>query len=251
MSTLGFALFGSNQLNCADHCLQYVRKFYPDEYILIVSDKGADYSFLVNKYNTDYLFCNKKLGYPQQPFGYRKNQVLDYLERFYIACLRSNTTHIMILEEDNVVLKRLEISEGIEVAGWTPCHSDGTPFPNGFPNQFIEILTKYSGIKPNVPGYGAGGGSVFKTETFITNYNFIKKFIIDNLDYIQDNVYPTAGWIDCFMTWVYMLSGKPYTHNTNLMQISVNKESDFVPENIPSNIEVVHGYKIYSSDWNK
>lgn len=251
MSTLGFVLFGSNQLNCADHCLKYVRKFYPIEYVLIVSDNGADYSELSRKYNTEYLYCTKKLGYPKQPYGYRKESVIEFLDRFYIACLRTNTTHLMNLEEDNVVMKRLEISDGIEVAGWKPCNDDGTPFSNGFPNRFIDILTKQSGVRPNVPGYGAGGGTVLKVSTFLKNYERIKSFVEINLDFIQDNIYPTAGWIDCFFTWVYMLCGKPYTYNTNLMQIHIQKESDFIPENIPQNIEVVHGYKFYSSDWNK
>lgn len=250
MSTLGFVLFGSNQLNCADHCLENVRKHYPDEYIIIVSDNGADYSELAKKYNTDYFFASKKLGYPRQPYGYRKEQVLDFLERFYIACLRTNTTHIMNLEEDNVIMKRLEISDGIEIAGWRPCNDDGTAFPNGFPEKFMDILTYYSGVRPNVPGYGAGGGTVLRVETFLLNYPKIKEFITNSLDAIQDTVYPTAGWIDCFLTWVYMLCGKPYTFNTNLLQISIEKESDFIPDNIPKNVEVVHGYKFYKPDWN-
>lgn len=251
MSTLGFVLFGSNQLNCADHCLMHLRKHYPDEYVLIVSDHGADYSQLAKQYNTDYFFTNRKLGYPKQPYGYRKEQVLDFLERFYIACIRTNTSHLMNLEEDNVIMKRLEISDGIEVAGWKPCNDDGTPFPNGFPAEFEGLLTVLSGVKPNVPGYGAGGGTVLKVETFVRNYHKIRSFIDEKLDYIQDTIYPTAGWIDCFFTWIYMLCGKPYTYNTNLMQIHIQRESEFVPENIPSNVEVVHGYKFYAPDWNK
>lgn len=250
MSTLGFVLFGSNQLNCADHCLSHVRKHYPDEYILIVSDNGADYTELVKKYNTDYFFAHKKLGYPKQPFGYRKQEVVDFLERFFIACIRTDTTHLMNLEEDNVVMKRLEISDGIEIAGWKPCNDDGTPFANGFPKSFIDCITHYSGVTPNVPGYGAGGGTVMKVETFLQNYHQIKSFILNHLDDIQDNIYPTAGWIDCFFTWFYMLCGKPYTYNTNLMQIHLSKESEFDVNKIPKSVEVVHGYKFYKPDWN-
>lgn len=251
MSTLGFVLFGSNQLSCADHCLMHVRKHYPDAYVIIISDNGADYSELVKKYNTDYFFASKRLGYPQQPFGYRKEGVLDFLERFYIACIRTNTTHLMNLEEDNVIMKPLEISDGIEIAGWKPCNDDGTPFENGFPNLFSDIIASYSGVYPNVPGYGAGGGTVMKVETFLLHYHQIKNFINANLDYIQDNVYPTVGWIDCFFTWFYMLCGKPYTYNTNLMQIHINSPEEFVIENIPKNVEVIHGYKFYSEGWNR
>lgn len=250
MSSLGFVLFGSNQLNCADHCLMHVRKHYPDAYVMIVSDNGADYSELVKKYNTDYFYAHKKLGYPKHPHGYRKQEVVDFLERFYIACIRTNTTHLMNLEEDNVVMKRLEISDGIEIAGWKPCNDDGTPFPNGFPQDFIDLITFYSGVTPNVPGYGAGGGTVMKVSTFLNNYHNLKTFILTNLDKIQENIYPTAGWIDCFFTWFYMLCGKPYTYNTNLMQIHIKSESEFDVNKIPSNVEVVHGYKFYKPDWN-
>ena len=239
MSSLSFVLFGSNQLQSADFVLENIRKHYPDNYIALLSDCGADYTNLSKKYNTEYFYSKKKLSYPVQPFGWRKDKVIDFLERLYIACLRCNTTHIMYVEEDVIVFKQLVIPDDAEVIGFKTCYPDGSKFPNGFPDEFIRITEQFSGVKPNVIGYGAQGGAVLKVDTFINNFYKIKQFLLDNMDHIQDNIYPTAGWIDCFLTWYYLLCGKKYVFNPNY--IEVNDRFDY--NNPPAHAELATHYQ--------
>jgi hypothetical protein len=240
MSSLSFVLFGSNQLQSADFVLENIRKHYPDSYIAILSDCGANYTDISNKYNTEYFYSRKKLSYPVQPFGWRKDKVLDFLERLYIACLRCNTTHIMYVEEDVIIFKQLDIPDDAEIIGFKTCYPDGTKFPNGFPDEFMRIIKMFSGVTPNVTSYGAQGGAVLKVDTFIENFFEIKKFIINNLDYIQDEVYATAGWIDCFLTWYYLLCGKKYTFNPNFIEIF---DQSFDYTNPPSHAELATHYQ--------
>jgi hypothetical protein len=219
MSSLSFALFTSNQPAGADFTLSTVRKFYPDTYVCILPDANDGYTDLAHKYNAECFYPLNRLGYPSQPFGWRKKSVIDFLERLHIACLRCNTTHIMYTEEDVVIFKPLNIPDDAELIGFKTCYPDGSKFPNGFPNEFMRIIEEFSGVKPNVTSYGAQGGCVLKVDTFVDNFQRIKKFISENLDYIQDNIYPTAGWIDCFLTWFYLLCGKRYIFNPNYMEV--------------------------------
>lgn len=245
MATLGFALFGSNQLESADFVLSHVRKHYPDNYIMIISDKGEDYTELSKKYNTEYFYSKTKIGYPQQPFGYKSPSVMEFLERFYLACIRSKCTHIMYLEEDVVIFKPLQIDDDLEIQGYKVAYPDGTPFENGFPDQLMKMIERFCEVKPNVTSYGCQGGAVFKVSTFIENYSRIMKFFEENLPFIQDNVYHTAGWIDCFFTLYYLLCGKSYKHNTNYIEVDSNYELKDTPEWA----ELAHNYKwFYDTD---
>jgi hypothetical protein len=240
-TSLGFALFGSNQLVAADQALTAVRRHYPLAPTVIISDAGADYSELASKYQADYFRSRKKISYPMEPFGYRTPQVLEFLSRMHFACSRTDTSHIMYLEEDVIILRPLKIAPDQEILGFKPCYPSGAKFPNGFPDKFLRMIYDFSGTVPNVLGYGAQGGAVLKVDTFLNNYDRITKYIEKNLDYIQDCIYPTAGWIDCFLTWYYLLAGKRYHHQTAFLEHSPGLE----PESAPSWAELITNYKRY------
>jgi hypothetical protein len=220
MSSLSFALFGSNQLAAARQTLASIRRHYPNSYCAIISDCGADYSELVQEFSTEYFYYRRKLSYPTQPYGWRREGVMEFLQRLYFAALRCGTTHIMYVEEDVLIFKPLEIPDEAEIIGFKTCYPDGSRFPNGFSDAFLDMIRDFSGKDSDVTGYGAQGGCVLNVKTYLDNYARIVDFINKNLDYIQDNVYATAGWIDCFLTWYYMLCGKKYTHNTNYLEVN-------------------------------
>jgi len=241
MASLGFVMTSSNQPLSGEVTLKQMRKHYPDSYCMILGVGNTDYFNLSKKYNTDYFESKNKLGYPKEPYGWRKKDILEFLEKFYIAFLRTNTTHMMYLEEDVLVLKNIILNDSIEIAGYKTCYPDGSRFPNGFPDQFTKMIKDFSGVTPNINGYGAGGGTVMKVDTFLENYPKIKKFIEENIDYIQDKIYPTAGWIDCFLTWYYLLCGKKYTFNPLFQEV----DNNFTIENAPPWLEVATGCKIH------
>jgi hypothetical protein len=247
MASLGFVMTSSNQIISGERTLEQLRRIYPDSYCIILGVGGEhDYYQLSKKYNTEYFEPNKKLGYPKEPFGWRKSDVLEFLDKFYLAFSRTDTTHMMYLEEDVLVLKKLILYENIEILGYKTCYPDGSKFENGFPDKFIKMIEEFSGVKPNVNGYGAGGGTVMKVKTFLENYEKVRSYIERNIDYIQDNVYTKAGWIDCFLTWYYLLCGKKYTFNPLFSEVG----NDFRVENAPIYMEVASGNKtLYTKDY--
>lgn len=241
--SLGFILVSSNQPKSGEIALQFIRKHYPDNYIMIAGVGNTDYYDLSKKYNTDYYESRNPLGYPQEPYGWRTHDVLEFLSKFRLAFSKTNTTHMMYVEEDVFVLKKIILSNEIEIAGYKTSYPDGTKFPNGFTDRFIEVITEFSGVKPNIHGYGAGGGTVMKVNTFLENYSKIASFLEINLEVIQDHIYPKAGWIDCFLTYYYLLCGKKYTYNPLLAE--VHHDTNFDIYNPPNWMEVAACYKKY------
>ena len=72
--------------------------------------KTSCWHLVPKKYNCDYLYANKRLGYPSQPYGYRMDAVIEWLVRFYTACVRSlsqGSTHMMLVEDDVAVVANL------------------------------------------------------------------------------------------------------------------------------------------------
>ena len=68
--------------------------------------------------------------------------------------------------------------------------------------------------------------------------------LLKNIDYIQDNIYPTLGWMDCFMCVYYLLCGKPLAQNHNLFNNFPTK----IPldmSTVPPGTEIIHNFKDY------
>ena len=112
------------------------------------------------------------------------------------------------------------------------------------PNEFLDIIEKFSGVRPKQNFYNCGGGSIFKTKTFLDNYFDIRFFLENNLDYIQDNIYPTLGWMDCYMCVFYLLCGKDVVQNTKLHNNwPIKIPLDF--NEVPVGTNLVHNFKDY------
>jgi hypothetical protein len=260
MNTIGFVQFTSaGQKEAGAKLMENVRQFYPDAFYMVLAD--ADESRLDDciKYNAEYYYSQRKMGYPQEPGGYTLDKVLEFWERLYIACMRTNTTHLVYLEDDIKIVKPITFPEDTEATGQPPCYPDGNPFKNGFPDKFMEMIEEFSGVYPNVNGYGSEGGFIFKVSVFLDNYHRIVEWMKKNYDYIQQNVYVKMGWIDCFNTYFFLLAGAKYTHNPNLVNLfdphgdnQWNYYGYYTYPNvynvgtpIPDNVEILHHYKKY------
>jgi hypothetical protein len=223
MSTLSFVHYTSaGQIKAGEELIKNVRQFYPDAFYMVICDKGDDYLPLCNKYNLEYYHSQRSMGYPVEPYGYPLETVLEFWERFYIACFRCKTTHIMYLEEDIKLLKPLTVPDDVEVYGFDTGYPDGTPFTNGFSEAFIQMIRDFSGVEPNVRGYGAEGGTIYKVDTFLEAYPRVREWAIKNYDYVKYNVYPKMGWQDSMGTYFYLLAGKPFTVNPHIRNCTYN-----------------------------
>ena len=188
---------------------------------------------------------NEKLGGPTQPFGYDKQKILSFLFRFYNICYQSNicgNSHIVMLEDDVIVTNPITVNKEWQMA----CHNITTG--NEIPESVIDMIEKFSGKRPLTNQYGAGGGSIFNVKTFIDNYDKVFDFFDENSDYIMHNLYPTFGWIDCFMVIYFMLCGKDYERNPHLIDTNAHWHGfdyDGFVNNLKPNIQIVNNYKKY------
>lgn len=245
-TSIAFAHFASTGKNTATlETVKRIRQIYPDAYYFLASDAVDDLSPIAKQYNLDYEFFTFKLGYPQQPFGYRHEKVCEFLRRLHIACSRAGTSHILMVEDDVLVLKPITVMPDWELAA-TFLGTDG--IGNLITDPVVELIEFFSGQRPNVKQYGACGGSMFKVETFLENYQKVTEFFRDHLSTLQDQFNPTLGWIDCFMTVFYLLCGKPYTINPYLADThNRHPEYDYdgFVAKLPATIEIVNNYKKY------
>lgn len=259
MTSLGFAHFGTpGQHLAGEQLMKNIREFYPTSYYMFIGDKNDNRIESCTKYNVEYYQSQRALGYPQEPYGYELDTVLEFWERMYIACVRANTTHLVYLEDDVKLLKPMTFPD-VDIYGFDTSFANGDKFPNGFTDEFMNIIEKYSGVKPNVNGYGAPGGTIFKVKTFLDNYHHIKSWAEQNFNFIRHNVYEKMGWHDSFNTYFFLLAGKKYYKNPNVVNVfdpEKTKEYDYyghydyptiysITKGIPENVELIHNYKTF------
>jgi len=244
MADISFIHLASKDKNVAtDKIVSNIRKYYPDAYYMLGSDGVDDLSQIGEKYNCDYIFYDEILGYPIEPYGYRTQKVLKWLDRFHYACYNAKTSHIMMVEDDVWLKKPLTIHDDWEMA----CHLVGEG--NRFPPEVMTMFSNHSGKISKTNFYGGGGGSIYKVSTFLNNYKTVRDWFSSNLEYIQDNYYPTLGWMDCYMVAYYHLCGKEYTVNPHMTDTHHHKNDGFdwegFVESTSKEIEIVNNYKKY------
>lgn len=233
MASLGFYIPGFYE-NASVEVIKNIRKFYPDSSIIISSDAGPDYYNVSKQYDCQFQYYNNNLGYPEMPHGYKKDKALEWLKRFYVACLLCKETHIMCAEDDIAIVNTIHLKDDWEI------YAHGTT--NFVHPAVLKLCEDFSGVAPSRPYYGAGGGSIYKVDTFIQNYHRIVNLFEQVFDQIMPH-YPTFGWYDCYMTIYYFLCGKEYVINPGIFEIKpLNKNFDLASVD-KEKYQIVHLYK--------
>jgi hypothetical protein len=241
VSTLGFYSHVNTKPKATEFSLQSIRKFYPNAPISISCDNAFDYTEMCKKYNVTYFHNNTSLGYPEQPFGYGTEGVLKFLDRMYEGVSILGTDYFMMSEDDIVIMSPIEINESWHMAGQPLYYEGQVP---AMPEKFLDIIEKFSGVRPKQNYYNCGGGSIFKTSTFLQNYAKIRSFYEINLEYIQIYIYPPLGWMDCFMCVFFLLCGKEINQNHNLLNIWPT-QIPYDLTKVSSDVNIVHNFKDY------
>jgi len=235
-ATLGFYHQTSNRLEAADFAIKSIRQFYPDSYYILSCDSGPDYYDICKNNNVDLIHSQVKLGYPVGDFGYRKDKMLELMKRMYIAFIKTDTTHMLYVEDDVLVKNKLTLDPNWEVAAYYP----NCPFAPAF-TQHIE---EFSGVKPNVSGYGTCGGTIFKVSTYVDNYFKLVDWVNTYFDEIQYTMYQQIGWMDCFFTYSYLLCGAKYSVNPYLYMVwGPNDQHVYHLNDASVEPQMLHGYK--------
>ena len=201
----------------------------------LVSDGGDDFSDIANKYNCYYYHSEWNLelrdhNHPSGIYGMKKEEVLEWLNRFYFACTVDKCDHVIMMEDDVLIRGHIDVENEVEFCG---LHAPG----NVIQQELIDYLTEKYGAKFHNNWYGVPGGSIFKASTFVENYDRIVKIFDEEFDYIKENLCGNFAWVDVWMTVYYYLCGKEFTVNPHFTETTINSNWR------DPNYAIVHQYK--------
>lgn len=239
MSNISFFHIASVYPKATVEIVKNARQHHPKGYYFLGVDNTFSYQQVADIYKTDYKFYTTKVGGPKGDYGYRLDGTIEFLKRFRTACLLSRSSHIIMMEDDVLIVKPITVDPDWEVA----CAN--IQIGNVIPEPVHDLIEQHCGKRPTFKQYGAGGGSIFKVSTFLSNFDRNIKWFEEHFDKIQ-SYYPTIGYIDCFMNVYYYLCGKDYTANPHLADTH-NHRPGFDYETFissqPTEIEIINNYK--------
>ena len=155
-----------------------LKKFYPNADIFINVDYDGDvtnYTNICDKNGFIFSRNNFQLGYcgnfTGKDVGYdcwTKENTFEWVRGIYEACLKTDSKYMILLEEDDFLLKessilKEEFSMAIHPTAPSPI---GRMRPNNIPNEYVMHISDKGG-NPISPGYAAGGGTFFNREDTI------------------------------------------------------------------------------------
>ena len=241
MSNIAFFHLASVYPKATVEIVKNAREHHKREYYFLGVDNTFSYQQVADIYKTDYKFYHNKVGGPKADYGYRLDGTIEFLERFRTACRLSRASHIIMMEDDVLIVKPITVNPE-----WEHACAD-TKIGNHIPETVLTMIEEHSGKRPTFTQYGAGGGSIFKVSTFLDNFDSNIAWFEKYFDMIQ-MVYPTIGYIDCFMNVYYWLAGKDYSVNPHRADTH-NHQPGFDYEtfisNQPPEIEIINNYKKY------
>lgn len=241
MSNISFFHIASVYPTATEKVVANVRKHHPNSFYFLGVDGTDSFEYLAEEYNCTYRYFTKRVGGPVGDYGYRLDAVLEFFSRFREACLKCNTTHIMMLEDDVYLTKPVTIEKHWEMAGHYISHG------NKLHPELMRRISEFTGEECKNDFYGCGGGSIFCTSTFLANYNKVVEWFKQNFDELQ-TIYPTIGYNDCFMVVYYLLCNRNYTTNSKMTDTHNHKpgfDYEGFISNLSPEIEIVNNYKKY------
>lgn len=218
------------------------RKYNPDSTYVVICDGGDDYSELCKKYNCVYIHSPIHIGYPQSNYGFRLQQILEYLSRFNAAVSFCKSSHVMIMEDDVHIINHVRVADDDEMLVTINC------LQNYVHPSILDVFKKISGHDDIDNHYGMGGGSIFKRKTFFDIYPQFREFIEINFEAMQ-NVYPSIGWTDCIISLAMMASGKKHRVNPQLHELGIwgqdhsRRNYDGIEDGLQEKHSILHHYK--------
>jgi len=206
-----------------DLSLSKLRQFYPDSDIFINVDYDGDYESyktLSKKYNAELTRNNFQVGYCGDHGSVKigkecwtREETFEWIRGLYDACKKCTSKYIIILEEDDFILKPLSIlnedfSMAIHPTNPSPI---GVYRANYLPNEFMLYSYDLGGIS-TAPGYGAGGGCIFKPNEFVKSWEKCKDTLWRDYDTLK-KINKIIGWQDFIVQFVMMIGGYEIIQN--------------------------------------
>lgn len=203
--------------------IKSLKKYYPDADIFINVDYEGDfenYKILAKKYNAVLTRNNFQVGYCGD-FGnvkvgkecWYREETFEWIRGLYEACKKCTTKYMIILEEDDFILKPLTILQSDFSMAIHP--TDPSPIgvyrANHLPNEFMMYSYELGGTS-SAPGYGAGGGCIFKPDEFVKSWEKAKDYLWRDYDSLK-RINKIIGWQDFIVQFVMMIGGYEIIQN--------------------------------------
>jgi len=203
--------------------LKKLRQFYPDAGIFINVDYEGDienYKRISDEMGGTFSRNNFQVGYCGDCLAavvgrecWPKENAFEWIRGLYEACLKADTEYMLILEEDDFILKPLTILEydfAMAIHPTAPSPA-GVYRPNYLPPEFMEYSKRLGGID-YAPGYGAGGGCIFKPRYFVKAWEKCKDVLWEDYDKLVP-INKIMGWQDFIVQFVMMIGGYEIVQN--------------------------------------
>jgi hypothetical protein len=167
-SDIGFFYSVFNEEEAVDFSIKNLKVHYPDSFVYLVSDGGADFSYLESRYSK--LKTSFEQDTMSRTFEINKNNfqkpaydlvtevcVKTLLNRLTKAIDYLGTDYVVMLDPDALVRGRLSIPYGSRLLG--------SRVNRGFPRKFRKIMRNFpGGISIN---YWGATPAIFEVKTFL------------------------------------------------------------------------------------
>ena len=214
-------LWGYKNYEAGAKSVETFNKFYPNSDVFVRIDTDGDfenYKSILLSYNVDIKLQEYKLGYPGKftPSGHDPGRdywpfknLYTWLKSIYDCCKQTNSKYMIILEEDVFLLKQISIIQ-------TEFDVAIVRNTNIFPTQIRDFIHQFDGNTINL-GYGACGGAIINTETFIKGF----ELAIEKLESQFDNIAKytkLVGWSDMMLQVIIMCAKGSVVVNDQLVE---------------------------------
>lgn len=197
------------------------KQFYPNSDVFVRIDIDGDienYKSNLESYNIDVKLQKSKLGYPGifTPSGHDAGRdhwpydnLYTWLESIYECCKLTESKYMIILEEDVFLMKPISIIKddfGVAIV----------KNRNWFPNRIMNFIEEVGG-NTNTIGYGACGGAIINTKTFIHGFDNSISLLKEQFDDISKQT-KLVGWSDMMLQVIVMCGGGSVVVNEQLVE---------------------------------
>lgn len=223
MKKLSAYIWAWKNYKSSEVSMSLLRNYYPDSEIFINVDYEGDhenYKILSERYNAVLTRNNFQVGYCGDHGSVKigkecwtKEETFEWIRGLYEACKKCNSKYMIILEEDDFILKpltilNLDFSMAIHPTDPSPI---GIRRPNYLPNEFMLYSYNLGGIA-TAPGYGAGGGCIFKPNEFVIAWEKVKDNLWKDYESLK-SISKIIGWQDFIVQFVMMMGGYEIVQN--------------------------------------
>jgi hypothetical protein len=203
--------------------IKSLHRHYPDADIFINVDYEGDvenYKKVAERNNATLTINNFQVGYCGD-FGdvivgkecWTREETFEWIRGLYEACKKTDSKYMMILEEDNFIIRPLSILDrDFSMAIHANINYVTGQFrPNHIPNEFV-LYSHNLGGTGYAPGYGAGGGCIFKPDEFVKSWEKCRNHLWRDYDYLR-SINKIIGWEDFVVQFVMMIGGYEINEN--------------------------------------